>query len=108
MHDPSPPSLDEMIAAVRAEILLNEGRLPSVPRSIIPDAHKHIAALRAALAHLEASRWRSITATEPPRHGNYVRAYTEEGVLYCPLGGEATHYLLLPHPPTTASEGEGG
>lgn len=57
------------------------------------------------MSELEAAGWRPITATEPPRHGNYVRVYTEGGALFCPLGGEATHYFMLPAPPGTSDEG---
>ena len=34
-----------------------------------------------------------------PRHGNYVRVYAEEGVLFCPDDGEPTHWLPLPAAP---------
>lgn len=43
------------------------------------------------------NEWQPIATA--PRHGNYARVSIEEGLLYCPLGGEATHWLPLPAPP---------
>lgn len=65
------------------------------------------AALEAIEAHLDAViandgkrdwlRWRPIDENTP-RHGNYARVSVEEGLLYCPGGGEATHWLPLRTP----------
>lgn len=58
--NPSPPSLDEMINAIQADLRDWEDTGDGSP-----DAYKerHVACLRAALAHLEASRWRPIETT---------------------------------------------
>ncbi len=42
-------------------------------------------------------KWQPIETA--PRHGNYVRVFEEEGVLYGPKDGIATHWLPLPAPP---------
>lgn len=60
------------------------------------------AALRAATERTGAeatSPWREIASA--PRHGNYARVSTEEGLLYCPDNGEATHWMPLPSPPVS-------
>ena len=44
-----------------------------------------------------SNEWQPIATA--PQHGNYVRVFMEEGVLYCPDGGIATHWLRLPAPP---------
>jgi hypothetical protein len=50
----------------------------------------------------QQSGWRPIETA--PRHGNYVRVYVEEGVLFCPNGGEATHWMKLPEPPNESDK----
>ena len=39
-----------------------------------------------------------------PQHGNYVRVYAEEGVLYTPQDGVATHWVPLPPAPAGDDE----
>ncbi len=60
------------------------------------------AAIRALAPSPPQSGWRDIASA--PRHGNYVRVWTEEGALLCPNDGKATHWMPLPAPP----QSEGG
>lgn len=43
------------------------------------------------------SPWRPIDENTP-KHGNYARVWVEEGLLYCPDNGEATHWMPLEPP----------
>lgn len=93
----------DQIAAVRAELRKVERFQREHPRrsDALPDPDfidRSEAIWRAALATLEAQQWRKIDESTP-RHGNYARVYVEEGLLYCPDGGEATHWMPLPPPP---------
>ncbi len=47
---------------------------------------------------LDALSWQPIDE-KTPQHGNYARISVEEGVLYCPMNGKATHWVPLPEPP---------
>lgn len=116
------PSEEEMIGALRTEIAILEAK----PAAMV--AKQHIAALKAALQRLEASRWRPIE--EAPKDGNEVdlwwqvapgngyratdcywskmeRYWRQLGDVGQPrMAGEPTHFMLLPPPPSTTSEGE--
>jgi hypothetical protein len=59
--DPT-PTLDDMIEAVRIEIMILEAKVSTGPQ--------HLAALRAALRELEARRWRPIETA--PKDGEWV------------------------------------
>jgi hypothetical protein len=54
--------------------------------------------LAEAIATCATLGWRPIDDFTP-KHANYLRAFVEEGVLYCPDGGHATHWLPLPAAP---------
>jgi hypothetical protein len=81
--NPERPSVEEMIEALRVEIMILEAK-PTTGR-------QHLAALRAAQAQLEASRWR-------PRS---VAPDTDDPILgYTPIAGDpaedeqAGHYAI--------------
>lgn len=113
--NPSPPSPDEMIEAVRSALSLREHWLAmNAPRSTLWLENKARAdALRAVLAQLEASRWRidGQTIVEAARglvrqianndfrdsHGHDATRLREYAVLQ--------RFVSLAAPPATASEG---
>jgi hypothetical protein len=106
----------EMIEAVRVEIMLLEAR-PTTAR-------RHLAAFRAVLREIEAGGWRPIESYTPPLDpsnaliaGQYPNGlwYVEESFWRRDTGGHfsgrlldpPTHWQPLPSPPGTSDGGEG-
>lgn len=138
MSDPSPPSLDEVIASRwylgsmndglfiidkpprpstddivydrkdGPSLVLNVTDLPLAKAAAIVEAHN------AALAHLEASRWRPIAEADPERTYHLFGRLTGGTPCYAytrPVDCDyATHFCecCLPSLPATTSEGEEG
>jgi len=104
-------TLEEEIAALRYAVERFAKEYREDDFSISGPTRQEIAALRSALARLEASRWRPI-AEAPPEH-EMLLLWGEEGMEF--FAGShtsfemmtgVTHWQFAPSPPATTSEEE--